>query len=77
MRKTVRTVLLLYVFAIPWEYSLDLGDPFGNVARILGLVLLLVAIPATIQAGGIRTLAERRYSLLFSCSGSAAPVSGR
>ncbi len=56
MRKTVRTVLLLYVFAIPWEYSLDLGDPFGNVARILGLVLLLVAIPATIQAGGIRTL---------------------
>ena len=29
--------LLLFAFAIPWEYSLDLGEPLGNIARIARL----------------------------------------
>ncbi|HUD22674.1 MAG TPA: hypothetical protein VMQ60_07500, partial [Acidobacteriaceae bacterium] len=55
MRKTARALLLLFALAIPWEYSLDLGEPLGNVARIVGLVLLLAAIPAVLQAGRVRT----------------------
>jgi O-antigen ligase len=55
MRRIAWLLLLLFSFAIPWEYSLDLGEPFGNVARILGLMLLLVAIPALLQTGEART----------------------
>lgn len=49
MRPLAWWLLLAYVFAIPWEYSLDLGEPWGNVARILGLALLAAAIPALLQ----------------------------
>jgi len=55
MRKGAQGLLLLFVFTIPWEYSLDLGEPLGNVARIAGLLLLLAAIPAVFQAGRMRT----------------------
>lgn len=55
MRKAPWVLLLLFVFAIPWEYSLDLGEPYGNIARILGLVTLFAALPAAIQPGGVRT----------------------
>jgi O-antigen ligase len=55
MRKTAWFLLLIFVFAIPWEYSLDLGEPWGNVARIAGLLTLLAAIPAVLQAGRVRT----------------------
>jgi len=55
MRIAARGLLLLFVFTIPWEYSLDLGEPLGNVARIAGLLLLLAAIPAVFQAGRMRT----------------------
>jgi O-antigen ligase len=55
MRRIVWILLLLLAFAIPWEYSLDLGEPLGNVARIAGLLVLLAAIPAIFQAGRIRT----------------------
>jgi O-antigen ligase len=51
VRKIAWLLLLLFVFAIPWEYSLDLGVPFGNIARIVGLVLLVVAVPAVLQSG--------------------------
>jgi len=54
MRRIAWVLLLLFAFAIPWEYSLDLGEPLGNIARILGLLLLLVAIPAVLQAHGLR-----------------------
>jgi O-antigen ligase len=47
-------LLLFFVFAIPWEYSLDLGAPFGNIARIAGLVLLVAALPAMFQSGRMR-----------------------
>ena len=55
MRKAAWGLLLLLTFAIPWEFSLDLGEPLGNVARIAGLLLLLTAIPAVLQAGRLRT----------------------
>jgi O-antigen ligase len=46
MRRLAWWLLLAYVFAIPWEYSLDLGEPWGNVARLVGLALLAAALPA-------------------------------
>jgi O-antigen ligase len=54
MRRIAWILLLLFAFAIPWEYSLDLGEPLGNVARIAGLLVLLAAVPAICQAGRIR-----------------------
>lgn len=73
MRKAAWGLLLLFAFAIPWEYSLDLGEPIGNVARIAGLLLLLVAIPAVLLAGRLRTpgplqWAVLAYYLWFCCS---------
>ncbi len=41
MRRLAWMLLVVFVFAIPWEYSLDTGPPLGNVARIAGLLLLL------------------------------------
>ncbi len=55
MRGITWFLLLLFAFTIPWEYSLDLGEPLGNVARIAGLLLLLAAVPAVLQAGRMRT----------------------
>ena len=55
MRHIAWGLLLVFAFAIPWEYSLDLGEPLGNIARLLGLVVLLAAAPAVLQAGRMRT----------------------
>ena len=55
MRKIAWVLLLVFAFTIPWEYSLDLGEPLGNVARIAGLLVLLAAIPPSCQAGRMRT----------------------
>ncbi len=55
MRQIAWALLLIFAFAIPWEYSLDLGEPLGNVARIAGLLVLLAALPAALQAGRLRT----------------------
>jgi len=64
MRKTAWILLLLSAFAIPWEYSLDLGAPLGNVARILGLAVLLAAIPAVLERGSIRTPGSMQWMVL-------------
>lgn len=64
MRKIAWVLLLLFTFAIPWEYSLDLGEPLGNVARILGGLLLLVAVPAVLQAGRLRAWAPIQWMVL-------------
>jgi O-antigen ligase len=64
MRRIAWILLLLLAFAIPWEYSLDLGEPFGNVARILGLLLLLAAVPAVLQAGRLRTPGAMQWLVL-------------
>lgn len=47
-------LLLAFVFAIPWEYSLDLGEPLGNVARFLGVLLLLASVPVALARGRVR-----------------------
>ncbi len=54
MRRTAWALLLVFVFTIPWEYSLDLGAPLGNISRICGLTLLLAIIPAVLLSGRIR-----------------------
>src|ERR1039458_3344323 len=73
MRKIAWGLLLLFAFAIPWESSLDLGEPLGNVARVVGLLLLLVSIPAVLQAGRLRTPGPLQWLVLafylwFCCS---------
>ena len=55
MRRVAWVLLLLFAFAIPWEHSLDLGEPLGNAARLAGLLVLLAAIPAVLQEGRMRT----------------------
>jgi O-antigen ligase len=64
MRRIASVLLLLFAFAIPWEYSLDLGEPLGNIARIAGLLLLLVAIPAILQAGHLRLPGAMQWLVL-------------
>ena len=54
MRAAAWWILLAYAFAVPWEYSLELGPPFGNAARLLGLLLLLAAVPAILEDGRLR-----------------------
>ncbi len=54
MHRITWALLLLFAFTIPWEYSLDLGEPLGNAARIAGVLALLAAVPAILQAGRMR-----------------------
>ncbi len=54
MRKIARLLLLLFAFTIPWEISLNLGEPLGNAARIAGILVLFAAVPAVFQAGRMR-----------------------
>lgn len=73
MRRTAWWLLVLFAFAIPWEYSLDLGSPFGNVARVVGFVLFLIAVPAVLQAGRLRFPGPMLWAVLalflwFCCS---------
>jgi hypothetical protein len=73
MRRFAWGLLLVFAFAIPWEYSLDLGEPVGNVARVVGVLLLLVAVPAVLQAGRWRTPGPLQWVVLafylwFCCS---------
>jgi len=54
MRRIAWLLLLLFAFTIPWEYSLDLGEPLGNIARVAGLLVLLASVPAVLAVGRIR-----------------------
>lgn len=64
MRKLAWWLLLGLVFSIPWEYSLDLGPPLGNIARILSAVLLLAMVPAVLQDRGMRGLHPLHWLVL-------------
>lgn len=64
MRKLAWFLLVLFVFAIPWEYSLDLGGRVGNAARIAGMLVLLVAVPSALQAGRARTPGMMQWLVL-------------
>jgi hypothetical protein len=54
MRKMTVGLMTLFAFAVPWEYSLDLGEPFGNVARIVGLLLLPAAVFSVLMRREVR-----------------------
>jgi len=64
MRKIAWALLLVFAFAIPWEYSLDLGEPLGNAARIAGLLVLVAAVPALLQAGRLRAPGAAQWVVL-------------
>ena len=64
MRRAAWMLLVVFAFTIPWEYSLDLGEPWGNVARIAGLALLLAAVPAVLQAGRVRRPGAMQWIVL-------------
>ena len=54
MERLTIALLMLFTFAVPWEYSLDLGEPFGNAARLLGIMLLAAALPSVLSRREIR-----------------------
>jgi O-antigen ligase len=54
MRRVAWVLMVIFTFAVPWEYSLDFGEPIGNVARVAGVLLLLFVISAAMQAGRVR-----------------------
>jgi O-antigen ligase len=54
VRRVAWVLLLAFSFAVPWEYSLDVGEPLGNIARIAGLVLLLASVLAVLQSPRLR-----------------------
>ncbi len=64
MRRVAWGLLLTFVFTIPWEYSLNLGEPLGHVARIAGILTLLAAIPSVLQQGRLRTLGAMQWLVL-------------
>ena len=73
MRTAARWLLLVFVFTIPWEYSLDFGAPFGNIARLFGLIVLAIAVPTLLQAGrarkpGVVQWLTLAFFLWFCCS---------
>ena len=64
MRKAAQVLLVLFVFAIPWEYSLDWGAPIGNIARILGLMAALAAVLAVLRVGRFRKVCQLHWLTL-------------
>lgn len=54
MRRITWVLLIAFVFAMPWEYSLDFGPSAGDIARLLGLAVLLFAIPSILQTRSMR-----------------------
>ena len=73
MRKAAWVLLVLFVFSIPWEYSLEFGAPWGNIARVLGLATLLIAIETAVLEGRFRRLHELHWVTFalfgwFSCT---------
>ncbi|MGB6687633.1 MAG: O-antigen ligase family protein [Terracidiphilus sp.] len=73
MRRIAQLLLVVFAFATPWEFVLELGEPFGPIARIAGILLLLAAVPAILQAGRIRSPGVMQWVVLalylwFCCS---------
>jgi O-antigen ligase len=73
LRRLAQFLLVVFTFAVPWELALDLGEPWGPVARVAGILLLLAAIPAVLRAKGIRNPGAMQWLVLvlylwFCCS---------
>ena len=73
MRRAAWGLLLLFVFAIPWEYSLDLGEPLGNIARIRRTFVVAGCYSRVLQNGRLRNPGALQWLVLalylwFCCS---------
>lgn len=73
MKRVTLVLLMLFSFAVPWEYSLDLGEPLGNIARVLGVLLLLTVVPLVLLKKGMRAPGLVQWLVLglylyFACS---------
>ena len=73
MRLITVSLLILYCFAVPWEDSLDLGEPLGNIARILGVAMLLAVVPMVAMVRRMRAPGTLQWLVLalylyFACS---------
>jgi len=64
MRRAGYGLLVVMCFAIPWEYSLDLGEPWGNPARLLGLLLLLMTPLVVMAERRMRSWAPMQWAVL-------------
>ena len=64
MRQIARLLMIAFVFAVPWEFSLELQEPLGPVARVIGILLLLVAAPAILQTGCLRRPGPMQWAVL-------------
>jgi hypothetical protein len=64
VRNVARIFLLGFVFVVPWQYSVDFPAPVGNLARVLGLVTLIVAIPAVLGTGRMRPVTSIHWYTL-------------
>ena len=57
-------LLIAYAFAVPWEYSLDLGEPFGNVARVAGVLMLGAAMTGVLLDQCVSRLGALQWLVL-------------
>jgi O-antigen ligase len=67
VEKLTVVLLMLYAFSVPWEYSLDLGEPVGNVARVLGILLLLAVVPLMLLRRQMRAPGTMQWLVLALC----------
>lgn len=49
MRRLAWVLLLFLAFAIPWEYALIFPEPFGDIARVTSIALLMTMVPSVLQ----------------------------
>lgn len=54
MARAAAWLLFLFAFTVPWEYSLDFGEPLGNVARVASVLLLAVLALTVLLRGGLK-----------------------
>jgi hypothetical protein len=73
VQKLTMILLMLYAFAVPWEYAVDLGEPLGNAARIDGILMLLAVVPLMLLRRRMRAPGAMQWLVLglylyFMCS---------
>lgn len=56
MARFAAWLLFLFAFSVPWEYSLDFGEPVGNIARVVSVALLAMMTVAVLLRGGMKRL---------------------
>jgi len=54
MARVAAWLLFLFAFTVPWEYSLDFGEPVGNIARVVSVALLAVMTLAVLLRGSLK-----------------------